>query len=100
MWRLNPQAHIAFLGMGLWAILLMLVVSAACVLSAVGLWIRAWWGHRLALFLLAVNLVGDGANAIVRGDPRTLIGLPIAGAFVVYLLNPKVRSGFWRGRQV
>jgi uncharacterized membrane protein (DUF2068 family) len=94
MWRLNPQAHVAFLGMGSWAIVLMLVISAACALSAVGLWIRARWGHRLALFLLAVNLVGDATNAIARGDPRTLIGFPIAGALVVYLLNPRVRSGF------
>ena len=92
MWRLNPQAHVAFQAMGPWAIVLMVAVTAACAFSAVGLWIRAQWGHRLAVTLLAVNLLGDATNALVRGDLRTLIGLPIAAAFMVYLLSPGVRS--------
>jgi uncharacterized membrane protein (DUF2068 family) len=72
----------------------MLVVATACALSAVGLWIRARWGQRLALVLLAVNLVGDTTNAFLRGDLRTLIGLPIAGALIAYLLSARVRSHF------
>jgi hypothetical protein len=33
--------------------------------------------------VLAVNLVGDTTNAVMRGDLRTLIGLPIGGALKV-----------------
>ena len=94
LWQLNPQAHGAFLTIGPWAVVLMLVVAAACALSAVGLWISARWGHRLALVLLAVNLVGDTTNALFRGDLRTLIGLPVAGALIAYLLSAGVRSHF------
>jgi hypothetical protein len=94
MWRLNPQAHEAFLQMGSWAIGLMAVVCLACALSARGLWIRARWGHRLALGVLTVNLIGDVMNAIVRGDLRTLIGLPIGGALIAYLLSARVKSLF------
>ncbi len=92
MWRLNPRAHVAFLSMGPWTVALMLVVGTACALSAFDLWIRARWGHRLALVLLVVNLVGDATNAVTRGDLRTLIGFPIAGAMIAYLLSPRVRG--------
>jgi len=94
VWQLNPQAHEAFLTIGPWAVVLMLVVATVCALSAVGLWIRARWGQRLALVLLAVNLVGDTTNAFLREDLRTLIGLPIAGALIAYLLSARVRSHF------
>jgi hypothetical protein len=94
MWRLNPQAHTAFLGMGAWAVPLMATVATACAFAAAGLWHRAPWGHHLALGLLAVNLVGDATNAFIRGDLRTLIGLPIGGALIAYLLSKGVRRHF------
>ena len=94
LWRLNPQAHVAFLRMGPWAAALMVAVAGTCALSALGLWIRARWGHRLALALLAVNLLADMTNAVIRGDLRTLIGVPIGGALIVYLLSAKVRREF------
>ena len=43
-------------------------------------------GVPLALGILSVNLVGDLLNAFVRHDLRTLIGLPIGGAMIAYLL--------------
>jgi hypothetical protein len=94
VWRLNPQAHEALRGMGIWAVALMMIVCASCALAARGLWIVAPWGRRLALGILTVNLIGDLANAIFRGDPRTLIGLPIGGALIGYLLTPRVRKFF------
>ncbi len=95
IWRLKPAAHAGFLQMGPWAILLMGVVSLACAGAAVGLWIRAPWGRRLALIVLVGNAVGDTINGIVH-DPRTLIGLPIAGLVVAWLLTPAVRAQFER----
>lgn len=94
MWHLNPSAHTAFLAMGAWAVPLMLGVAVTCALAAIGLWRRARWGYRIALALLVVNLVGDASNALVRGDLRTLIGLPIGGLLIGYLLTGAVRSQF------
>ena len=85
-WRLNPDAHVAFQEIGRLSILLMVVVGSACALAAVGLATRARWGVSLALGILIVNLVGDLLNAFVRHDLRTLIGLPIGGAMIAYLL--------------
>ena len=34
-----------------------------------------------------MNLVGDTFNAVFRGDLRTLIGLPIGGLMIWYLMK-------------
>ena len=94
LWRLNPDARSAFTRMGPWAILLMVAVTAACAGAAVGLWTDRRWGHRLAVGVLGTNLLGDFLNAVVRGDLRTLIGLPIGGAMLVYLLSRRIRYRF------
>ena len=94
MWRLKPEARIAFEKMGVWAIVLMGIVGSACAFSAVGLATRREWGRRLALGVLGVNLAGDVVNAAVSQDPRTLIGLPIGGAMIAYLLSRRVRGVF------
>jgi hypothetical protein len=86
IWRLNPDAHIALQTIGKLSILLMVVVGSACAAAAIGLATRARWGILLALAILAVNLLGDSLNAFLRHDLRTLIGLPIGGAMIAYLL--------------
>lgn len=87
IWRLKPEARVEFQQIGSWSIALMGVVGAACGLAAIGLAKRAEWGRRLAIGILAVNLVGDTLNAIFRRDPITLIGLPIGGLLIWYLMR-------------
>jgi hypothetical protein len=94
LWRLNPDARVGLQSIGRWAIVLMAIVATACGLSAVGLAKLAPWGRMLALAVLALNLVGDVGGALIRGDPRTLIGVPIGGAMILYLLSSRVRSAF------
>jgi hypothetical protein len=94
LWRLNPPARTAFAHLGTLSVVLMAVVAAACAGAASGLWTGRWWGHRLAVGLLAVNIVGDLLNALIRSDVRTLIGLPIGGLMLGYLLNRRVRDRF------
>jgi hypothetical protein len=94
MWRINPRAQVAFHSMGGWAVMLMAAVCTACGLCAYGLWARRRWGHRLAVAVLAVNLVGDALNALLLHDPRTLIGLPIGGLLIAYLLSPRLKRQF------
>lgn len=97
MWHLHPQAHDSLVTLGTWGIALMFTVVAACALSAIGLWIGARWGRRLALGLLAVNMAGNITSAIIRSDYRTLIGLPIAGLMIAYLIGDRVRRHFTVG---
>lgn len=85
VWRLNPDAQVAFQSIGHWSIAIMLAVGTACCLAAVGLWRGALWGTRVAIIILIVNMIGDLSNALLNYDFRTLIGLPIAAAMIVYL---------------
>ena len=96
LWRINPYARAAFATMGLWAVVLMATVCVACIVSAAGLWKRCLLGYLLAIGVLTVNLIGDTVTAIIRGDPTTLIGLPIGAAFIFYLVHPRSRALFVR----
>jgi hypothetical protein len=89
IWRLKPDARVEFQRLGNWSVALMAVVGVACGLAAAGLAKNAEWGRRLAIGVLTVNLVGDSLNALLRHDPRTLIGLPIGGLMILYLVKKK-----------
>lgn len=94
MWRLNPRARTAFATIGLWAPVLLIVVSAACGAAAWGLWRGRRWGHRLAVGVFAFNLLGDTANVVLGTEPRAIVGIPITALLLFYLLRPKVRRYF------
>jgi len=86
IWQLKPEAPVQFLEIGRGtSIALMAVVGVACGSAAIGLARNAEWGRRLAIAVLAVNLIGDSLNALLRHDPKTLIGLPIGGLMIWYL---------------
>jgi hypothetical protein len=89
LWRVNPEGHEAFAAHRALAFPLMATVGIACASAAVGLAKRAEWGRRLAIGILAVNLLGDLGGAILRHDPRTLIGLPIGGAMIWVLCSKR-----------
>lgn len=95
IWRINPATLEAFTTMGLeWAIGLMAIVCFACSLAAIGLW-RGWLlGYVLAIGVLTINVLGDTVAVLVRGDARTLIGLPIGGLLIWYLARPRIRGLF------
>ena len=92
IWRLKPEAQSQFQAIGRGAsIALMAAVAAACGFAAVGLLKNAEWGRRFAIGILVVNLIGDSLNAWLRHDVKTLIGQPIGGLMIVYLLSQKFR---------
>ena len=86
LWRLNPDAHAALQSLGPCSLVLMLVVGSACATAAIGLTRQKTWACWLAVSILAANLAGDVSNAVMRHDLRTLIGVPIAGWLIVYLV--------------
>jgi len=88
-WRLNPHAHETLSALGWRAQLLMGATSLACATAALGLWRCARWGLWMAVVILAINLMGDAGNAIFTGDLRALIGLPVAGLMIWYLVRSR-----------
>jgi hypothetical protein len=94
VWRLKPSAQSDFRALGAGAVALMLAVTLACAGAAVGLWRGRRWGYWLAVGVLATNLVGDLTNALLRHDWRTLIGIPVGGAMLLYLGRSHVRDRY------
>ena len=94
IWRVNPRAHKHLLDLVPWSVALLLAVSVICGMAAIGLWRRAAWGHKIAVSLIAFNLVGDVANTVMGTEPRAILGVPIALAILIYLLSKKVRAAF------
>jgi hypothetical protein len=80
--------------MGLAAPLLLVAVSTACAVAAVGLWRRRRWGYLVTVGLLCVQLLGDVVNVVWGREPRAVIGVPIVVALLLYLARPAVRGAF------
>ena len=89
LWRLNLDARADLTSMGLWAVVLMGIVCLACCTAALGLRRCKRWGYRAALAILSINLAGDTINFLIAHDWRTLIGLPIGGAMIAYLVRKR-----------
>ena len=92
IWRVNPRGREGLGSLGPLAVLLMALVCGLCAYSAFGLWRGLRSGRTLAITMLAINAVGD----VSSGDRRTLIGLPIAAALILYLTTRRVRDFFGR----
>jgi len=100
MWRVNPRGHQGLIRIGLWGVALLFSASVACATGAVGLWRSARWGHRVAVTLIAINLLSDVANSVLGAEPRAVVGVPIASALLLYLMSKRVRTYFAEARVV
>ena len=65
LWRLNPDAHLAFQSLGNWSVVIMVTVGTACAVAAIGLWRGKRWGIRIALIILSLNIVGEDRKSVV-----------------------------------
>ena len=71
-----------------------LLLGAALSTAGIGWFRRRLWGWRLAVAIIGTQVLGDVVNC-VRGDLlRGGTGLIIAGALLLFLLQPKVRAAF------
>jgi len=91
-WSVNPAGHAGMLRLGGWAVLLMLGVCAACITAAYGLFTGRPWGRAFAIGGLSANLCGNVLSAVLRHEPATLIGVPIALALIIYLARRPATS--------
>jgi hypothetical protein len=94
LWVLNPIAYKRLAPLGSTVGILFLLLGAALTTAGVGWFRRRLWGWRLAVVIIATQVVGDVVNC-VRGDLlRGGTGVIIAGALLLFLLQPKIRATF------
>ena len=94
LWVLNQMAYNRLVPMGRTVGILFLLLSVALAMAGIGWFRRRPWGWRLAVVIIATQVVGDLVNC-VRGDSlRGGTGVIIAGALLLFLLRPKIRDSF------
>jgi hypothetical protein len=86
MWAADPRARTAFVELGGWGVALSSCLAGAFTLSAIGLWNGVRWGRLLALVVLIESGLAATIRAVADGHPVAIIGQPIVGLLVAYLL--------------
>jgi hypothetical protein len=94
MWILNPRAHRDLAPYGPVAGLLFLLLGATLAVAAAGWFKRKAWGWRLAVAVIAIQVLGDLVNAFSGRAVEGAIGVTIAGLLLFYLTRPQVRAAF------
>jgi hypothetical protein len=74
--------------------ILFLLLAVALATAGIGWFRRRLWGWRLGIAIIAIQVLGDIVNCF-RGDLLSGgIGVIIAGALLLFLLQPRVRAAF------
>jgi hypothetical protein len=94
MWVLNSAAYKRLVPLGGVAGMLFLLLGTALAVAGTGWFKRRLWGWRLAVVIIATQVLGDLVN-LLRGDVvKGAIGFTIAGGLLFYLLRSEVRAAF------
>lgn len=94
LWALNPSAYRQLAPMGRVVGILFLLLAVALATAGIGWFRRRLWGWRLGIAIIAIQVLGDIVNCF-RGDLLSGgIGVIIAGALLLFLLQPRVRAAF------
>ena len=80
--------------------ILFLVLSSALTAAGAGGFGRCLWGWRLAVDIIASQVLGDLMNIFMSHFVRGAVGVTIASALLFYLLRPEVRGAFGARRAI
>lgn len=94
VWALNPTAYKQLAPVAGTVGILLLLLGVLLTAAGIG-WFRCrLWGWRLAVVIIAVQLLGDLVNCF-RGDwLRGGAGIVIASALLLFLLQRRTRATF------
>jgi hypothetical protein len=96
IWKLNSRAYEELIPFGKIAGFGFALLAAALALAAVGWFRRRSWGWRLAVALIAAQVLGNLVNLFRGRILEGAVGITIAAALLVYLLSRPIRVLFVR----
>ena len=94
LWALNPAAHKQLATFGKPAGVLFLLLAATLAVAGTGWFKQRLWGWRLAVAVIATQVLGDLVNFFSGDYWRGGVVFSIASALLFYLLRPAVRAVF------
>jgi len=94
IWVLNAPAYARLAPFGKTVGIPFLFLSATLLLAGIGWFSRRLWAWRLAVAIIATQVLGDLANLLLGDFVRGGVGLVIAAALLFYLLRPRIRAAF------
>src|SRR5713226_4635648 len=94
LWTLNAPAYRQLAPLGKAVGVPFLVLSAALAAAGLGWFGRRLWGWRLAVAIIATQVLGDLVSIFMGQFVRGAVGVAIAGALLFYLLRADVRAAF------
>jgi hypothetical protein len=97
VWALNAPAYRQLAPFGRTVGIPLLLLGATMAVAGTAWFKRRLWGWRLAVAIIATQVLGDLVNAFMGDLVRGGVGFVIAGALLVYLLRPEVRGTFASG---
>jgi hypothetical protein len=100
MWTLNAPAYRQLSPFGRTVGIPFLVLSAALATAGVGWFRRRLWGWKLAVAIIATQVLGDLTSIFMGHFVMGAVGVTIAAALLLYLLRPEVRGAFVARRAI
>ena len=94
VWALNPTAYKQLAPLGRTVGILFLLLCGAMTTTGIGWFRRRRWGWRLAVVIIAAQVLGDLVNCVRGNWLRGGTGVIIAGALLLFLLQPRIKATF------
>jgi hypothetical protein len=96
IWALNAGAYAQLAPYGKVIGVPFLGLSAALAVAGAGWFRRRVWGWRLAVAIIAMQVLGDLVNALMGQWVQGGVGVIVAGGLLFYLTRCRVRAAFGR----
>ena len=93
-WSLNPEAHVQLTALGRWIGIPLLLLACALALAGVGWFRQRLWAWRLAVVIIATQVVGGLVHIIAGRLLEGFVALFISAGLLVYLSRPVTRAVF------
>lgn len=94
MWAFNPRAFRELAPVGKTVGILFLLLGVTLSATSVGWFKRRLWGWRIAVIIIATQVLGGLIHVFLGRVVEGGVGVAIAGALLLYLLRVKVRAVF------
>ncbi len=94
IWDLNPTAYKQLAPLGGVVGIFFMVLGVALTTAGIGWFRRRLWGWKLAVVIIAIQVLGDVINCVRVDLLRGGTGVVIAGALLLFLLRSKVKATF------